>query len=118
VTGWLIDKSVFVRLFQSPDAADLASSIERGLVRLSTVTRLEIGYSAQSIDQLRREISMPPRASMPVEYSTPSIEYRAGEVQLALVERVQHRVPSIPDLLIAASAERSDLSVLHFDKDF
>lgn len=61
---------------------------------------------------------MPPRASMPVEYSTPPIENRAVEVQLALVERVQHRVPSIPDLLIAASAERSDLSVLHFDKDF
>jgi len=82
------------------------------------VTRLEIGYSAQSIDQLRREISMSPLASMPVEYSTPSIENRAVEVQLALVERVPHRAPSTPDLLIAASAERSDLSVLHFDKNF
>jgi len=118
VTGWLVDKSAFVRLFRSPDAADWASSIQRGLVRISTVTRLEIGYSAQSIEDLRREIAMPPLASMPIEYLTPSIEDRAIEVQLALVERGQHRAASIPDLLIAATAERSGLSVLHLDKDF
>lgn len=118
MTAWLIDKSAFVRLFQSPDAADWASAIERGLVRISTVTRLEIGYSAQSFEQLRREVSMPPLASMPTEYLTPSIEDRAVEVQLALVERGQHRAPSIPDLLIAATAERAGLTVLHLDKDF
>ena len=118
MTGWLIDKSAFVRLFRSPDATDWASAIERGLVRISTVTRLEIGYSAQSIEELRREIAVPPLASMPVEYLTPSIEDRAVEVQLALVDRGQHRAPSIPDLLIAATAERSGLSVLHLDKDF
>lgn len=118
MTAWLIDKSAFVRLFQSPDAADWASAIERGLVRIATVTRLEIGYSAQSFEQLRREVSMPPLASMPTEYLTPSIEDRAVEVQLALVERGQHRAPSIPDLLIAATAERAGLTVLHLDKDF
>ena len=118
MTDWLIDKSAFVRLFRSPDAATWASAIERGLVRISTVTRLEIGYSAQSIKELRREIAMPPLASMPVEYLTPSIEDRAVEVQLALVERGQHRAPSIPDLLIAATAERAGLSVLHLDRDF
>jgi predicted nucleic acid-binding protein len=29
-----------------------------------------------------------------------------------------HRAPSIPDLLIAATAEISGLTVLHNDKDF
>jgi len=118
VTGWLIDKSAIVRLFRSPDAAEWASAIERGLVRISTVTRLEIGYSAQNAGQLRREISCPPLASMPVEHLTPSMEDRAVEVQLALVDRGQHREPSIPDLLIAATAELAGLSVLHLDKDF
>lgn len=118
MTGWLIDKSAFVRLFRSPEAAEWASAIERGLVRISTVTRLEIGYSAQNVQQLRREISSPPLASMPVEHLTPSMEDRAVEVQLALVERGQHRGPSIPDLLIAATAELAGLSVLHLDKDF
>lgn len=118
MTGWLIDKSAFVRLFESPDVADWASAIQRGLVRISTVTRLEIGYSAQSFEQLRREVSIPPLVSMPVEYLTPSIEDRAVEIQLALVERGQHRAPSIPDILIAATAERAGLTVLHLDKDF
>ena len=87
-------------------------------MRISTVTRLEIGYSAQSVEELRRELSAPPLASMPVEYLTPSIEDRAVEVQLAMAELGQHRAPSIPDLLIAATAERAGLTVLHLDKDF
>ena len=118
MTAWLIDKSAFVRLYRSPDAADWASAIERGLVRISTVTRLEIGYSAQSVEELRRELSAPPLASMPVEYLTPSVEDRAVEVQVAMAELGQHRAPSIPDLLIAATAERAGLTVLHLDKDF
>jgi predicted nucleic acid-binding protein len=48
VTSWLIDKSALVRLGISPDAAQWADRIERGLVRIATVTRLEVGYSARS----------------------------------------------------------------------
>ncbi len=55
---------------------------------------------------------------MPVEYITPRIEDRAVAVQLALADLGQHRAPSIPDLLIAATAESAGLSVLHLDKDF
>lgn len=40
------------------------------------------------------------------------------EVQGLLAVRGQHRAPSIPDLLIAATAEVMDLCVLHLDKDF
>ena len=32
--------------------------------------------------------------------------------------RGRHRAPSIPDLIIAATAELAGLTVLHFDKDF
>ena len=35
-----------------------------------------------------------------------------------LAERGQHRAPSIPDLLIAATAELAGRTVLHVDKDF
>lgn len=55
---------------------------------------------------------------MPVEYLTPLIEDRAVAVQLILADRGQHRAPSIPDLLIAATAELAQLTVLHVDKDF
>jgi hypothetical protein len=35
-----------------------------------------------------------------------------------LADRSQHRAPSIPDLLVAALAEISGLTVLALDKDF
>ena len=55
---------------------------------------------------------------MPVEYLTPAIEDRAVEVLTLLPGRGQYRAPSVPDLLIAATAELAGLTVLHFDKDF
>ena len=55
---------------------------------------------------------------MPVEYLTPAIEDRAVEVLTLLADRGQHRAPSIPDLMIAATGELAGLTVLHLDKDF
>jgi predicted nucleic acid-binding protein len=118
VTDWLIDKSALVRLSASPDAAEWAARIERGLVRITTVTRLEVGYSARSGDDLRAGLQQPPLAAMPVEYQTPAIEDRAVEVLGLLADRGQHRAPSIPDVVIAATAELAGLTVLHLDKDF
>ena len=118
MTDWLIDKSALVRLEASADAAQWAARIERGLIRISTVTRLEVGYSARSGPGLRAELRRPPLAVMPVEYQTPAIEDRAVEVLTLLADRGQHRAPSIPDLIIAATAELAGLTVLHLDKDF
>src|SRR5215475_12008148 len=118
MTSWLIDKSALVRLAASPDAAEWAGRIERGLVRITTVTRLEAGYSARSGPDLRAGLRQPPLSAMPVEYLTPPIEDRAVEIQAVLADRGQHRAPSIPDLIIAATAELAGLTVLHLDKDF
>lgn len=59
-----------------------------------------------------------PLAAMPVEYLTPAIEDRAVEVQLLLADHGHHRATSVPDLLVAATAELTGLTVLHVDKDF
>ena len=118
MSTWLIDKSALVRLGASPDAGQWADRIERGLVRITTVTRLEVGYSARSGTDLRAGLREPPLSAMPVEYLTPAIEDRAAEVLALLADRGQHRAPSIPDLIIAAAAELTGLTVLHLDKDF
>jgi len=118
VSPWLIDKSALVRLAASPDAAEWAGRVERGLVRIATVTRLEVGYSARSGPELRGGLRQPPLSSMPVEYLTPAIEDRAVEILALLADRGQHRAPSIPELIIAATAELAGLTVLHLDKDF
>jgi predicted nucleic acid-binding protein len=118
VTTWLIDKSAYTHLVESPDALAWIDRIERGMVRISTITRLELGYSFRTAAQTRNESVSPPLVLMPVAYLTPAVEDRAVEVQLLLADRGQHRAPSIPDLLIAAAAEVSNLTVLALDKDF
>jgi predicted nucleic acid-binding protein len=116
--AWLIDKSALARVASSPDIETWNNRIERGLVHITNVTRLEIGYSAPTGDMARRDFHQPPLAAMPVDYLTPAIEDRALEVQLLLADVGKHRAPSVPDLLIAATAELVGLTVLHVDKDF
>ena len=52
MTTWLIDKSALVRLGASPDGRLWAQRIERGLVRITAVTRLEVGR----VKALTREV--------------------------------------------------------------
>lgn len=118
MTGWLIDTSALVRLDESVDPGEWANRINRGLVSITTVTRLEVGVAARSAGELRRTWQQPALVAMPVTYLTPTIEDRAVEVQGLLADRGLHRAPSIPDLVVAAAAELADLTVLHVDKDF
>ena len=115
---WLIDKSAYARLDRTPESDLWASRIGRGLVQISSLTRLEVGYSFRNFDEASREVSSPPLLTMPIAYLTPAIEDRAVEVQMLLTQSGRHRAPSIPDLLIAATAEKLGMSVLHADKDF
>lgn len=116
--SWLIDTSAYMRLASSPDAEMWAERLERGLVRMSTVTRLELGFTARSGQALRADRRQPPLSLLPLEYLTPVMEDRAVEIQTLLADQGQHRAASIPDLLVAAAAEIAGLSVLHLDKDF
>lgn len=116
--SWLIDKSALVRLAASSEVNVWADRIERGLVRIATVTLLEVGYSARDAQDLHAGLHEPPVGSMPVEYTTPTAEDRAVEVLGLLADRGHHRAPSVPDLLVAATAETAGLVVLHHDKDF
>lgn len=120
VTSWLIDKSAYVRLQlgQVGNRDEWSARISRGRVRLSAITKLELGYSTRSGQAGRQQFASPPLSLMPVEHLTPAIEDRALEVQMLLADRGQHRAPSIPDLLIAATAEKVGLTVLAADKDF
>jgi predicted nucleic acid-binding protein len=69
VTSWLIDKSAYVRLQvgQTTEIDRWSTRIGRGLVRLSTITRLELGYAARSGEAGRRQFQLPPLSLMRVE---------------------------------------------------
>ncbi|MDP9093364.1 MAG: PIN domain nuclease [Actinomycetota bacterium] len=115
---WLIDKSAYARLDRTLDSDLWASRIARGLVQISSLTRLEIGFSFRNFSEASVEVSSPPLLTMPIAYLTPAIEDRAVEIQMLLTQTGHHRAPSIPDLLITATAEKLGMSVLHADKDF
>lgn len=118
VTTWLVDKSALVRLPFAVERDVWQRRLERGLLRITNVTRLEVGFSAVSGRAARDASATPPISLMPVEYLTPGIEARALEVQVMLAERGEHRSASIPALLVAASAEKLGMTVLAVDKDF
>lgn len=116
--GWMIDKSAYQRLLASPDVNDWVDRISRGMVRVTAVTLLEMGFSARSGRDWDSSIRRPPISQLPVQHTTPRTEDRAVQVQGLLADRGHHRAAKVPDLLIAATAELAGLTVLHVDKDF
>ena len=116
MSGWLIDTSAPASLARSPDAVEWAVRIERGRVRICTVTRLEVGYAAKTGADLRTAAH--PLHRRRSSTKPPAIEDRAVAVQMLLVDHGPHRAPCVPDLTVAATAELARLSVLPLDQDF
>jgi len=115
--GYLIDKSVLARLHLSAVSNTVAARIQAGLIGISIVTELEVGYSARSLNGYRemRADTIDPLLAVPLPARA---ESRAREVQAALVERGRHRAVGVADLLLAATAQIERLTVLHYDADF
>ena len=116
--SWLIDASALYRLPDSPQSALWRERIELGVVHISSITRFEVGYSARSSKDLEDTFTSPPLSMMPVQGLTPAVEEFAWQTLRQLAKKGQHRAPSIPDLLIAATAHLTGMVVLHNDKDF
>ena len=114
---WLVDKSVLTRLAQPAVNEALWLPILRGTVGVSICTELEVGFSARSADDYHETREKLVDRLVPVALPLQA-ENRVREVQAALVARGQHRAVSVPDLLIAATAEVEGLTVLHYDADF
>lgn len=113
---FLTDKSALEQRHRSGLARDLLDRLLlTGALATSHLVAMEVLYSARNrsdYDSLREELR-----SLPWLPSDESAMDRALEVQDLLARRGQHRL-SIPDLVIAATAERHGATVLHYDKDF
>jgi predicted nucleic acid-binding protein len=117
LTRYLVDKSALARIHVPSVREELEPLIERALVGMCGVTRLEMLYSARNIAERAR---MRQRFDEAMEQvPTPDDVWDlASEIQEALTEQGQHRCASIPDLLVAATGRAHDLEILHYDKDF
>jgi predicted nucleic acid-binding protein len=115
--SFLVDKSALARHQTRPQVRQVLDPLLLSReVATCGVVDLEVLYSADSRRTYRATSAYQrglPRASFDEECVR-----RALEVQAALAERSQHRAVSLPDLLVAACAERHDLTVLHYDADF
>jgi len=116
VAKYLADKSVWARLTKPTVRDALAPLVERGLVGTCAIIDLEILYSTRTGDEHQHHRAA--RAAFEYFPMTDEIAQRALEVQGLLARTAQHRSVSIPDLLIAATAERHGLTVLHYDGDY
>lgn len=116
VADHLVDKSVWARLTKPAVAQVVLPLLSAGRLAVCGMTELEVLYSVRSAEEHRRvrlELRGLERFATPDE-----VWDRALDVHGALAERGQHRAVAIPDLVIAAVAERHNIPVLHYDHDF
>jgi predicted nucleic acid-binding protein len=116
VARYLADKSVWARVGQADVRAAFAPLVDRGLVGTCPIVDLEILYSARTGTE--HEHFRVQREAFEHFPLTDEIALRAVGIQGLLARRGQHRAVSIPDLLVAATAERYALTVLHYDADY
>lgn len=113
----LADKSALARLSNPVVDQRLAPLILAGAVATCGIIELEVLYSARSLSDLRRTRSQRERAFEYVAMQDGDVR-RAMDVMSLLAASGRHRSAGIPDLMIAAVAERAGLCVLHYDADF
>ena len=117
VASYLADTSALARLHHPSVAAVLAPLIEAGVVATCGVIEFELGWATRGsaeFDQLRadRDVGYEWLATHDEDWR------RALEVQGSLWRSGRARSAGLPDLIIAAVAERERVTVLHFDSDY
>lgn len=117
VASYLADTSALARLHQAPVAAVLSPLIESGVVATCGVIEFELGWATRTsaeFDQVRadRDLGYERLATDDEDWR------RALEVQAALWRAGRMRSAGLPDLLVAAVAERERVTILHYDADY
>ncbi|MFE7484477.1 PIN domain nuclease [Streptomyces sp. NPDC057552] len=116
VADCLIDTSALVRVLGRRSTEDWERRIGAGLVALCDLTELEVLHSARSAkdrESLGERLALFTWCPMP-----DGIYRRARTVQEQLTAKGEPRSAGPADLLLAATAEQSGLTLLHHDHDF
>ena len=117
MVSFLADKSALARQETRPEVREIVEPLLlAGEIAICGIVELELLFSATGRGTYR-SLAKALRGMPKVEVDQACFD-RALEVQARLAERSQHRAVPLPDLLVAACAERADLAVLHYDADF
>ncbi|MDQ2910251.1 MAG: PIN domain-containing protein, partial [Actinomycetota bacterium] len=113
----LADTSAWTNRHKSEDVDDdFSTRILANEIATCPMVTMELLWTAQSppdYDELLVDLGALPQVPI-----NDDVWLRATEVWRELVARGRHRQVKIPDLLVAAAAEREGLAVCHYDRDF
>jgi len=117
VADYLADQSAIARLHVPAVEQVLAPLLSAGRVATCGMVELEVLYSARNATDHAavRELRVTEYEWLPIEDAD---FRRALDVQAELAGRGQHRAARLPDLVIAATAERHRVALLHYDADY
>ena len=116
LAGYLADKSAYARLHRPAVYARLAPLLEHGLVATCSLVDLEILYSCRSPQEY--EAVLEERQAWERLDIEQADWTRATAVQRLLARTSRHRAAGLADLVLAAVAERHQVTLLHDDQDF
>jgi predicted nucleic acid-binding protein len=114
----IADKSAWAHAGNPRVNAQFTAALRYGQIATSPVVKLELLYSArdaESFDRLAADLAQ--LRDVPITRSVTNAAERALR-GFAHRRPAQHRSVSLPDLLIAATAEDAAVSVLHYDEHF
>jgi predicted nucleic acid-binding protein len=115
VAQYLADTSALERLHQQDVLQRVEALYLNGRIATCWSVDLELLYSARNADAHAAVLT--DRRFLPRVPCGDAVGDRAIEVQGLLARSGRHRLP-INDLVLAAAAELSGLTVLHYDHDF
>lgn len=114
---FLGDKSALTRRETRPEVREIVEPlVVAGEIATCGIVELELLYSATSPANYRKLAEA--LEGMPRVPTDEDCLTRAKEVQGMLAESSRHRAVPLPDLIVAACAEKAGLTVLHYDADF
>jgi predicted nucleic acid-binding protein len=113
---YLLDKSALARRGKPGVRALLDPLVQRGLLAVTGVVEVEMLYSARNA----READLIRESLRGFDYLPCPDEVwdRALDIRVQAIRKGNHRALSTADLLIAATAERHRVSILHYDEDY
>ena len=117
VAEYIADKSALARFSNARVYAVLGPLIEAGLVTTCAVIELEVLWSTRTVGEFDRVLADRQAGYEWLPTEDPDWR-RAIDVQQQLWATGLIRAVPLPDLLVAAVAERHRVTVMHYDADY
>ncbi|MFI6171147.1 PIN domain nuclease [Nocardia sp. NPDC051052] len=113
---YLVDKSALARWGKPAVAPVLDELSARGTLAICGAVEYEVLYSVRKSAEL--ELARQMLRGFDWLTTPDEVWDRVNDIQIELIRAGRHRALSLPDLVIAATAERHGYTVLHYNGDY